>query len=155
MEQAGEVARVEILEDSKRNKSCAIVIYSSALEAQRAIQQLDGKELDNKIIEVREDSGPRRSRSPRKANQIYIKNLPYSVSWQQLKDAFAAFGEIVRVDIPKDANERSKGFGFVLFKNDGQAHNAIESMKNAEFNGRKIIVKHAQKKHRKRSISIN
>ena len=155
MELAGEVARVELLEDQKRHKNCAIVIYSSSLEAQRAIQQIDGKELDGKIIEVREDAGPRRSRSPRKANQIYIKNLPYSVTWQQLRDVFAPYGEIVRVDIPKDINERSKGFGFVLFRNDGQAYKAIESMNNAEFNGRKILVKHAQKKHRKRSLSIN
>jgi RNA recognition motif-containing protein len=155
MELAGEVVRVEMIEDSKRNKNSALVMYSSNLEAQRAIQQLDGKELDKKFIEVREDTGPRRSRSPRKSNQIYIKNLPYSVTWQQLRDVFTPFGEVVRVDIPKDVNERSKGFGFVLFKNDGQAFSAIQSMNNAEFNGRKIIVKQAQKKHRKISLSLN
>ena len=150
MELAGEVARIEMMEDAKRHKNYAIVIYSSSLEAQRAIQQLDGKELDGKALEVREDSGPRRSRSPRKANQIYIKNLPYSVSWQQLRDVFEVYGEILRVDIPKDVNERSKGFGFVLFRCDTEAFKAIHGMNNAELNGRKILVKHAQKKHRKR-----
>ena len=150
MELAGEVVRIEKMEDSKRHKTYAIVIYSSSLEAQRAIQQLDGKELDGKALEVREDSGPRRSRSPRKANQIYIKNLPYSVSWQQLRDVFETYGEILRVDIPRDVNERSKGFGFVLFRSDTEAFKAIHGMNNAELNGRKILVKHAQKKHRKR-----
>lgn len=150
MELAGEVARIEMLDDPKRHRNSALVIYSSSLEAQRAIQQLDGKILDGKALEVREDSGPRRSRSPRKSNQIYIKNLPYSVSWQQLRDVFEAYGEILRVDIPKDSNERSKGFGFIMFKNDGEASKAILGMNNAELNGRKILVKHAQKKHRKR-----
>lgn len=149
MELAGEIVKLDIFEDIKRQKAKATIVYSSSLEAQRAIQQLDGKELDGKVIVVREDTGFRRSRSPRRSNQIYIKNLPYSVTWQQLRDVFAPYGEVVRVDIPKDINERSKGFGFVQFRNDSEAIKAMNSMNNAEFNGRKIQIKHAQRKQRK------
>lgn len=149
MERAGEVVRVEIVEEIKLQKPSAVVVYSSSLEADRAIQQLDGQELRGEAVEVRENTGFRIFRSSRKSNQIYIKNLPYSVTWQQLRDVFAPFGEVVRVDIPKDINERSKGFGFVLFRSSTQAIKAIMKMNNAEFNGRTILVKHAQKKHKK------
>lgn len=149
MERAGQVVRVELVDEPKLQKPCAVILYSSTLEADRAIQQLDGQELRGEAIEVRENTGFRIFRSSRKSNQIYIKNLPYSVTWQQLRDVFAPFGEVVRVDIPKDINERSKGFGFVLFRSSTQAIKAITKMNNAEFNGRTILVKHAQKKHKK------
>ncbi|CAG9319921.1 unnamed protein product [Blepharisma stoltei] len=148
MESAGEVTRVDIIKSNDgKSKGCAIVAYASALEAQRALQQLDNTLFNGTSIKVREDQVARRSRSPRKKNQIYIKNLPYFVTWQQLKEVFNNFGEIVRVDIPIDTNKRSKGYGFITFQTDEQAQRAIESMNNAEFNGRKIMVKLAQSKN--------
>lgn len=147
MESAGEVVRVDMIKSQDgKSKGCAIVSYTSPLEAQRALQQLDDSLINGVHIKVREDSNLKRSRSPRKKNQIYIKNLPYSVTWQQLKDVFADFGEISRVDIPTDSNSRSKGYGFIMFQTDEQAKKAIDGMSNAEFNGRKILVKLAEKK---------
>jgi polyadenylate-binding protein len=150
MNRAGEVVKVEIVSEKNSEKSSAVVVYSSFLEAERAIQQLDGLELRGEAVEVRENTGFKVTRSSRKSNQVYVKNLPYSVTWQQLRDAFAPFGEVVRVDIPKDIDERSKGFGFLQFRTSLQAKKAIDKMNNAEFNGRKILVKHAQKKHKNR-----
>lgn len=149
MSQAGEVSKVEVIQDTRSSKVSALVVYSSSLEAERALQQLDGLEFKGESVEVRENTGSSQLKSMRKSNQIYIKNLPYSVTWQQLRQVFIPFGEVVRVDIPKDINERSKGFGFIQFRTSLQAAKAISTMNNAEFNGRKILVKHAQKKHKK------
>jgi len=54
-----------------------------------------------------------------------VKNIPWSVTWQQLKDAFREFGNVVRADIPEDSKGRSAGYGFVRFERDKEAKTAI------------------------------
>jgi len=70
-----------------------------------------------------------------------VKNIPWSVTWQQLKDAFREFGSITRADIPQDRKGRSLGYGFVRFEREKDALSAIDNMDGAAFNGRKITVK--------------
>ena len=59
---------------------------------------------------------------------IYIGNLPYSITEDELREAFAQFGQVDRANIIKDKfSGRSKGFGFVEMPNDGEAQSAIDS----------------------------
>jgi RNA recognition motif-containing protein len=140
MKGAGEVKRVEVLKDSRgKPRGCAIVTYTSPLEASRAIQQLDGSCLADRSIQVREDYG-RRSRSPRKPCQVYLSNLPYNTSWWMIKDACRSCGHVSRVDLPKE-EDKCKGYAFVVFSSEKAAQRAVEQLNNSEFHGRRIFAK--------------
>ena len=79
------------------------------------------------------------------AVQIYAGNLPYNTNDEALKSLFEGFGEVVSSKIVKDRDTgRSKGFGFVTFKNDDDAKKAIEEMNDKEVEGRALKVNEAK-----------
>jgi len=68
---------------------------------------------------------------------IYVGNLPYTATEEELGELFASFGPVKRVTIIKDRETgRSKGFGFVSLADESQVHGAIEAINGAEFGGR-------------------
>ena len=72
---------------------------------------------------------------------IYVANLPYSTDRDQLKEIFAAFGEVASARVVTDRETgRSKGFGFVEMPDNAQAAAAIEALSGSEVGGRKIVV---------------
>ncbi|KUL30659.1 MAG: RNA-binding protein [Chlorobium limicola] len=76
---------------------------------------------------------------------IYIGNLPYSVTEDDLRDVFSQFGQVDSANIITDKfSGRSKGFGFVDMPNDGEAREAIESMNDKDLKGRTIKVNEAR-----------
>ncbi len=76
---------------------------------------------------------------------IYVGNLAYSVSDDDLQDAFAAFGEVARAKVIMDRDTgRSKGFGFVEMPNDAEAQAAIEGLNEQPINGRNVRVNEAR-----------
>jgi len=75
-----------------------------------------------------------------KGRQVFVGNLPYNTSWQDLKDHFRSAGNVVRADILMLPNGRSKGQGTVLFDSKEEALKAIESFDGTDFQGRKIAV---------------
>jgi RNA recognition motif-containing protein len=76
---------------------------------------------------------------------IYIGNLAYSVTEDDLRDAFSEFGQVESASIINDKfSGRSKGFGFVDMPNDNEARQAIESLNDKDLNGRTIKVNEAK-----------
>jgi len=76
---------------------------------------------------------------------IYIGNLPWEATDEELKRAFEAFGEVSRATIIKDKfSGRSKGFGFIEMPDSDKAMKAIESMNGKEFMGRNLKVNEAK-----------
>ena len=77
--------------------------------------------------------------------EIYVGNLPWSCSDQDLVDAFNAYGSVEKASIISDRNSgRSKGFGFVTMNNDDEANQAIEAMNGSDFSGRALKVNEAR-----------
>ena len=75
------------------------------------------------------------------AKKLYVGNLPYTLTEETLKEAFAAVGNVVSVKIIVDtASGRSKGFGFVEMDTDKEAADAIEALNRTEVEGRTIVV---------------
>jgi len=72
--------------------------------------------------------------------QIFVGNLPYHTSWQDLKDLFNEVGTILRADIIVGPDGRSKGMGTVCFETEESAQKAIEKMNEFELEGRVIHV---------------
>jgi RNA recognition motif-containing protein len=76
---------------------------------------------------------------------IYIGNLAFSVSEDDLRQAFEAFGQVASASIIKDkVSGRSKGFGFVEMPDNAQAQSAIESLNGKDLKGRAMNVNEAR-----------
>ena len=72
--------------------------------------------------------------------QIFIRNLPFQVNWQMLKDRFSEFGKVLYAEI-KMENGKSKGCGIVKFSNSQEAESAIMRMNGKVIDGREIEVR--------------
>ncbi|CAL9701400.1 unnamed protein product [Knipowitschia caucasica] len=72
--------------------------------------------------------------------QIYVRNLPYELTWQKLKDSFGHCGQVMYADI-KMENGRSKGAGTVRFDCPESAEVAIRLMNGTKINGREVDVR--------------
>lgn len=78
---------------------------------------------------------------------IYVGNLPYSVTENDLKEAFAEFGEVSSASLISDKfSGQSKGFGFVEMPNNSEADAAIKALNESSFQGRNIKVNQAKPK---------
>lgn len=76
--------------------------------------------------------------------RIYVGNLPFSVTQEQLKELFSQFGEIEEaVVVTNKFSGRSKGFGFVSFKDEASAEKAVAEMNKKDVEGRELNVKEA------------
>lgn len=76
---------------------------------------------------------------------IYVGNLAYTVTSDDLRSAFGAFGEVSSANVIMDRESgRSKGFGFVEMPNDGEATAAIEGLNEQPINGRNVRVNEAK-----------
>lgn len=76
---------------------------------------------------------------------IYVGNLPYNLTDDELRDAFAAFGNVTSAKIIMDKySGRSKGFGFVEMDNDSEAEEAIKKLDNSDMKGRNLRVNQAK-----------
>jgi RNA recognition motif-containing protein len=81
------------------------------------------------------------------AKKLFVGNLPYTTTNEDLGEFFAQFGEVLSSAVIMDrATGRSKGFGFVEMTNDAEADSAIAKGDGAEFEGRKLTVSEARPK---------
>ncbi len=79
--------------------------------------------------------------------KLYVGNLPYNISDDQLNDMFAKFGTPDSATVITDRQTgQSKGFGFVEFSNADQAKQAL-SLNGTEFGGRPLTVNEARPKN--------
>ena len=79
--------------------------------------------------------------------QIYVGNMNYGMSEEDLKDVFTVYGEVVSTKIIIDRDTgRSKGFGFVEMSTEDEARAAIAELDGKEVSGRNLRVSEAQRK---------
>ncbi len=76
---------------------------------------------------------------------IYVGNLSWSMTDEDLNALFAEYGTVTSAKILKEKNTgRSKGFGFVEMEDDEAAKTAIATLNESEIQGRKLIVNESQ-----------
>ena len=79
--------------------------------------------------------------------KLYVGNLDYSVTGEQLGELFAQAGAVTEAVVISDKySGRSKGFGFVTMGNDEEAKKAIEMFNGKDFQGRNLVVNEARPK---------
>lgn len=150
-------------EPDGRSKGCGIVEFDTPESAAAAMRYLNDTELDGRLIFVREDredrdlkqgaanvrkttlrqGGQRRHTKKEVGRRVFVNNLEFSTTWQDLKDHFRQVGPVQYADIMRDPNnnQRSKGCGIVEFQSADDALNAISQLSNSTLRGRHIMVR--------------
>ena len=78
---------------------------------------------------------------------IYVGNLSYGTSEDMLREAFSEHGQVESSSIITDrATGRSRGFGFVVMPDDGEAQAAIEAVNGQDLDGRTLKVNQARER---------
>ena len=78
---------------------------------------------------------------------IYVGNLSYDITEDEVRDIFSPHGEISSLSIIKDKySGQSKGFGFVEMPNQAEAEEAIKALNESDLKGRNIKVNQAKPK---------
>ncbi len=76
---------------------------------------------------------------------IYVANIPFKATGDQLKGLFEEFGEVSSAKIVMDkVTQRSRGFGFVEMSDDAAARQAITQLNGADFMGKNLVVNEAR-----------
>ena len=82
---------------------------------------------------------------------IYVGNLSFDASENDLEDSFGEYGEVASVKVIKDRDTgRSRGFAFVEMRDRSDAQNAIDGMNLKEIAGRSITVNEARPREDRR-----
>ena len=79
------------------------------------------------------------------SKRIFVGNLPFSTTEPELNELFAAIGQVESASIISNRySGRSRGFGFVEMKDDGEADKAIEQLNGHVIEEREIVVSEAK-----------
>ena len=76
---------------------------------------------------------------------IYVGNLSFDTTEDDLRDAFAVYGEVSSVSVIKDKfSGQSRGFGFVEMAGKSEASAAMQALNGGDLNGRNLTVNEAK-----------
>ena len=101
------------------------------------------------VLSCRYDDMPRlkRSCSAEKecSMQIYVGNLAFTATVDEVRQLFEPYGDVARVNLPEDRETgRPRGFGFVEMPNDTEARAAIAGLNGKDLGGRSLMVNEAR-----------
>ncbi|KAJ9133538.1 RNA-binding protein rsd1 [Pleurostoma richardsiae] len=150
-EKVGPVTEAQIVKDrvSNRSKGVGYVEFKNEDSVTAALQLTGQKLLGIPVIvqltEAEKNRQVRNSEGGGHPNSIpfhrlYVGNIHFSITEQDLQNVFEPFGELEFVQLQKDENGRSRGYGFVQFRDAGQAREALEKMNGFDLAGRPIRV---------------
>merc|ERR1712176_347586 len=111
---------------------------------------MDGRSMRvNKLLpkeEVQQNQNRRnKNYTPDGQKKLYVGNLPFDASYDEIKDYFEEFGTVTDLYIPMNENDRPRGFCFVTLDTEG-ADKAMEACNGADFMGRNLVVNEPLKK---------
>ncbi|KKK12258.1 polyadenylate-binding protein, partial [Aspergillus rambellii] len=149
----GNILSCKVAQDEFGNsKGYGFVHYETAEAANNAIKHVNGMLLNDKKVFVGHHISKKDRQSKfeeMKANftNIYIKNVDPDVADDEFRELFEQFGEITSATLSRDADGKSRGFGFVNYSTHDSAQAAVEEMNDKEIRTQKLYVGRAQKKH--------
>ncbi|PHH53848.1 RNA-binding protein rsd1 [Ceratocystis fimbriata CBS 114723] len=150
-EKVGGVMEAQIVKDriSQRSKGVGYVEFRQEESVAKALQLTGQKLLGIPIIvQVTEAEKNRQARNTEPGNhpnsipfhRLYVGNIHFNVTEQDLQTVFEPFGDLEFVQLQKDDTGRSRGYGFVQFRNADHAREALEKMNGFDLAGRLIRV---------------
>ncbi|EED21366.1 RNA splicing factor (Pad-1), putative [Talaromyces stipitatus ATCC 10500] len=151
-EKVGPVKEAQIVKDrvSGRSKGVGYVEFKDEASVPLAIQLTGQKLLGIPIIaQLTEAEKNRQARNPEASSgqsasapfhRLYVGNIHFSITENDIQNVFEPFGELEFVQLQKDETGRSRGYGFVQFRDPNQAREALEKMNGFDLAGRPIRV---------------
>jgi cold-inducible RNA-binding protein len=86
--------------------------------------------------------------------KMYVGNIPYNASEEELRELFSEYGEIESLKIMKDQfTDRSKGFGFIEMANEEDAKKAIAALNGKDFKGKSLTVAEARPQQKRQGFT--
>jgi cold-inducible RNA-binding protein len=80
-------------------------------------------------------------------NRVYVGNLSYNTSTEELREAFASCGGVTDAKVMTDRESgQSRGFAFVTFASDAEAQKAIDTWNGQNLGGRQLVVNEARER---------
>ncbi|KAK1156337.1 embryonic polyadenylate-binding protein A-like isoform X3 [Acipenser oxyrinchus oxyrinchus] len=168
--QYGRTLSVRVMVDEMgRSRGFGFVNYENHEEAQKAVEGMNGKELNGRIIYVgrAQKRLERQGELKRKFDQIkqerihryqgvnlYVKNLDDGIDDERLRKEFAPYGTITSAKVMTDVGH-SKGFGFVCFSSPEEATKAVTEMNGRIISAKPLYVALAQRKEERKAILTN
>ncbi|GLU04237.1 hypothetical protein SLE2022_213960 [Rubroshorea leprosula] len=146
----GDILSCKIATDaSGQSKGYGFVQFDNEESAQKAIDKLNGMLINDKQVFVghflrRQERETALNKT--KFNNVYVKNLSESITDEDLKKIFSEYGAITSAVVMRDADGKSKGFGFVNFDNADDAAKAVEALNGKKIDEKEWYVGRAQKK---------
>ena len=93
----------------------------------------------------RTDRPPRSRQRRENALKIYVGNLPYAATSEDLLELFQRYGQVAEANVIMDRETgRSKGFGFVDMPNQAEASEAVDALNSSQVRGRTLRVSEAR-----------
>lgn len=111
---------------SGKSKGYGFVHYEKAEEAEEAIRRVHGMVIAGKEVYVAPWQRQTERSAPNKWTNVYIKNIPLEWDDAKLEKVFSEFGPITSSTVMRDADGKSKGFGFVNFETHESAYQCVE-----------------------------
>ena len=136
---------VKLIKDKKTNtnKNYCFVFFKNIEDTNKALNQLNGKNIPNTNKTFKLNLASYHSPINR---TIYVGNLNKSVTNETLLNFFQIrYNSVMKATVIKD-NGVSKGFGFVVFKKENEYKKSLEEMDGILFEGKNIVVREQKKK---------
>lgn len=125
---------------NRGNKSFAYVKFRTPHEASRAIKALHLKPFKDCLIKAEPFKKNSQTDKTKNDSNLFIKNLPFDTTTNELYDLFLPFGNIISVNLRKDHQGKCMGYGYVNFDTEKSAKDAIEKLNQYNFKGNLINV---------------
>ncbi|TWW56822.1 embryonic polyadenylate-binding protein-like isoform X2 [Takifugu flavidus] len=166
----GRTLSVRVMKDERgRSRGFGFVNFAHHEDAQKAVDEMNGKELNGKVIYV----GRAQKRLERQGElkrkfelikqdriqryqgvNLYVKNLDDSIDDERLRKEFAPYGTITSAKVMTDGPQ-SRGFGFVCFSSPEEATKAVTEMNGRIVATKPLYVALAQRREERKAILTN
>ncbi|XP_062247522.1 polyadenylate-binding protein 1-like isoform X2 [Platichthys flesus] len=166
----GRTLSVRVMKDERgRSRGFGFVNFANHDDARKAVDDMNGKELNGKNIYVgrAQKRLERQGELKRKFDQIkqdriqryqgvnlYVKNLNDTIDDERLRKEFAPYGTITSAKVMTDGSQ-SKGFGFVCFSSPEEATKAVTEMNGRIVATKPLYVALAQRREERKAILTN
>ncbi|CAK6949326.1 polyadenylate-binding protein 1A-like [Scomber scombrus] len=156
-------------DDSGKSRGFGFVSFERHEDAQKAVDEMNGKEMNGKLIYVgrAQKKVERQTELKRKFEQmkqdrmtryqgvnLYVKNLDDGIDDERLRKEFSPFGTITSAKVMMEGG-RSKGFGFVCFSSPEEATKAVTEMNGRIVATKPLYVALAQRKEERQAHLTN
>jgi len=133
---------------TNRPRGFGFVTYATRSEAIRAMEKLDGSELDGRTIRISESRPREKSSGPFNSTgavevKLFVGNLSFDTETEKIRRLFETIGEVTDAYMPSDrGNGKHRGFAFVTMAS-SDAEKAMKELTGEDLDGRQIRIEEA------------